>query len=133
MQLPSHERRHLDRDPEDHPGNASGGRYWFVGRERQNQRQFLRYFKTRLAHELRDAGGVEARRVVLDAEGTGGVIEGEAADAVDLFSTGQREGHGLSGWGGVRIKDFRLGHRRMIARCETWNGLWDAVPRVTRS
>src|SRR5208337_3757666 len=89
---------------------------WFRGRRRRNGRHSTDDLQAGLADKIGNAGGVEPGGVVLHAQGAGGVIEAETADAVDILCAGQREGHGLSGRRGVGQENFHRGHNGMIPR-----------------
>jgi hypothetical protein len=57
------------------------------------------------AEELVDDGLGEAGGVVFDADGAGGLVEGELADAVDLADAGDGQGCRLRGLRAVAVED----------------------------
>ena len=57
------------------------------------------------AEELVDDGLGEAGGVVFDADGAGGLVERELADAVDLADAGDGQGCGLRGLRSVAVED----------------------------
>ena len=57
------------------------------------------------AEELVDDRLSEAGGVVFDADGAGGLVEGELADAVDLADAGDGQGCGLRGLCAVAVED----------------------------
>ena len=61
-----------------------------------------------------DEGGVEAAGVIFDTDGPGALVDGEAADAVDLADFGEGEDGRLGGRNSVAVEDVKLSHRVMI-------------------
>jgi hypothetical protein len=84
-------------------------------RRRRDERQFLGDAQAGLRDEPGDCGLAEASGVKLDSQRVRFVVEGEAADAVDVARAGKRQGDLLGKRRHKAIEDVDRGHRYRIA------------------
>jgi hypothetical protein len=88
-------------------GGKSGGWClgWCRGRRWVEHGERFDDVEAGAAEELVDDGLGEAGGVVFDADGAGGLVEGELADTVDLADAGDGQGSGLRGLRSVAVED----------------------------
>jgi len=93
-------------------GELFGGWLWYG---EGDEGYFLDDVEACAAEELLDDDVGEAGSVELDADGSGGFIERDTADAVDLAEAGDGHDGGFGRRNSVAEEDVQLGHGLMIA------------------